>query len=323
MVEWSGIESLTIQRDRPYDLSLEGPNLGNVLMEYTANCWMKNVWSERGVRYHVNLRNAYRNEIRDSVFNDAVASGDGGEGYGVSVSNQATGNLIENNILIRLRHALIIQVGSSGNVFGYNYVRDPFRDQDPDNPTNDISIHGHYPTMNLFEGNIVQRGAIDNVWGTNGYQTIFRNRFEKLPEAYPSAQANGLTQVSHPFFSISSNQASQNIIGNEFGISGSYSTSGDPLSSSAPNSGSHLIHGNYFVEGNVVEWDLTITDHSLPQSLYLDSKPAFFGDIEFPPIGADIPGQYLNPAKQRYLDGGYIGLPALDKPHGLRIENQN
>lgn len=40
-----------------------------------------------------------------------------------------------------------------------------------------ISVHGHYPFMNLFEGNIVGRAGLADYWGASGPgNTLFRNR---------------------------------------------------------------------------------------------------------------------------------------------------
>lgn len=39
-----------------------------------------------------------------------------------------------------------------------------------------ISVHGHYPYMNLFESNYVEYINVDYVWGSNGdYNTFLRN----------------------------------------------------------------------------------------------------------------------------------------------------
>jgi hypothetical protein len=52
-----------------------------------------------------------------------------------------------------LKHAMIIQLGTNGCVFGYNYAQRNYSDDGWDKTY--ISVHGHYPFMNLFEGNIV------------------------------------------------------------------------------------------------------------------------------------------------------------------------
>ncbi|MGB5660025.1 MAG: hypothetical protein WBO54_11130, partial [Thermoanaerobaculia bacterium] len=42
----------------------------------------------------------------------------------------------------------------------------------------------------------------------------------------------------------------------------------------------------YFTGSTV--WDPTISDHDLPNSYYLTSKPSFFGDLRWPAFGSDL-----------------------------------
>jgi hypothetical protein len=62
-----------------------------------------------------------------------------------------------------------------------------------------------------------------------------------------------------------------------------------------------LRHGNYDGTTGKIEWDDKIRDHKLPASLYLKTKPAFFGDHAWPAIGPDV-DLHLGflPAKVRY-----------------------
>jgi hypothetical protein len=45
-----------------------------------------------------------------------------------------------------------------------------------------------------------------------------------------------------------------------------------------------LRHGNYDYATRSIQWDAGIADHVLPNSLYLPGKPAWFGDLRWPPI---------------------------------------
>lgn len=51
-----------------------------------------------------------------------------------------------------------------------------------------------------------------------------------------------------------------------------------------------LIHGVYTNANATTIWDSTITNHTLPASLYLSSKPSWFGSITWPAIGPDVTG---------------------------------
>ena len=62
-----------------------------------------------------------------------------------------------------------------------------------------------------------------------------------------------------------------------------------------------IRHGNYDYVRNTIEWAPSIQDRSIPQSLYLSSKPQFFGSLPWPSIGPDLdPVAGDIPAKKRF-----------------------
>jgi hypothetical protein len=74
-----------------------------------------------------------------------------------------------------------------------------------------------------------------------------------------------------------------------------------------------LRHGNYDYASRRVIWDSTIEDHSLPNSLYRSTQPAWWGELPWPPIGPDrtpMVGQI--PAQVRYI-------PRPQAPEHLRV----
>ena len=78
-----------------------------------------------------------------------------------------------------------------------------------------------------------------------------------------------------------------------------------------------LLHGNYDYASDSVKWDPTISDHTLPASLYLPTKPAWWGSMPWPPIGPDIhPMVNKIPAQVRYeaLAAGINRAKALSSP---------
>lgn len=69
----------------------------------------------------------------------------------------------------------------NGNVFAYNHSTAPFWSAFPlpTDAAGDAVLHGNYPYMNLFEGNVVQNVVIDDSHGINGPNNMFfRNRAE-------------------------------------------------------------------------------------------------------------------------------------------------
>ena len=238
---------------------------------YAANCWIKNIESDSTLTAHVLIEQSTNLEVRDSYFHRAYNYGGGGNGYGVGAALHCGDILVENNLFQRLRHATLVSSGASGNVFGYNYSIDPVWDLA--GIPSDVSLHGHYPFMNLFEGNIVQKVANSDYWGPSGPgNTLFRNRVEQ----------NDVINMD--------NASNQNYIGNE--LLGSYKfdiRSGTGL----------IIHGNNL--GGTVSYDPTYGT-TLSNSMYLTEKPAFFGNLNWPAFG---PPNTINsgtiPAKQRFL----------------------
>jgi len=80
-----------------------------------------------------------------------------------------------------------------------------------------------------------------------------------------------------------------------------------------------LRHGNYDYVTGATQWDPSIADRRLPASLYHTGKPAFFGNVPWPPIGPDRnPKVSKIPAQLRCSDDSdpYAGLAA---PQNVRI----
>ncbi|MCB9058446.1 MAG: dockerin [Calditrichae bacterium] len=290
MVEYAGIENMYIERVNNNDWG------SNIILTNAAYCWIKNVWSEKTLTSHVMLRRTYKSEIRENFFHDSHVFGSGGQGYGITIEAQSTDNLIENNIFERLRHSMALQMGATGNVFGYNYSKDPFFEEGNDWLMSDVAVHGQYSYQNLFEGNTIQYILVDNVWGTNGPTTFFRNRIEKDVSHYLD------DSEEFAFIKIEENNPFQNIIGNELGIASTSSQEAIIIKST-----NEIIHGNYNYNEGLVSWDPGINERVFPNSLYLKQRPTWFGSLPWPFLGGDVsPNTNLLPAQDRFNKGKFI-----------------
>jgi hypothetical protein len=228
---------------------------------------------------------AYRCEIRDNYIHHAGGYGGGGQGYGVTLSDRTDSCLVEDNIFRSLRHAMMVKVGASGNVFGYNYSLENVA-TDGSTRLPDVSLHGHYPSFNLFEGNVVQDIHSADYWGPSGPgNTFFRNRVESGFE--PDRRGIRISDHSHR----------QNVVGNEV-VHGVIAIDRSVQGT--------LLHGN--LGRGLVSWNPGITDRDLPSSYYLAAKPSFFGTLPWPSTGADR-SNGTNPAKERYRSGNFIRHP--------------
>jgi len=162
-------------------------------------------------------------------------------------------------------------------------------------------MHGHYPFLNLFEGNIVQNIQLDQTWGPSGpYNTFFRNRVELYGILMTSA-------------AVESND--QHFVGNEVTnpnvLMGNYIIAGT----------GHIQHGN-MVRGTLTPAGTTPLNDS---SYYLTSAPSFWGTTgTWPSIGIpNTPGSGTNPAKARYLAGGQLTVCREDFTTGISINENN
>ena len=275
MVQGVGIECVKIQR-----MDATTNQTSNINYNYTAQCWIKGVESDKCNFAHIGLNNSTNIKIYDSYFHDAHAYGGGGQGYGIACQATSGECLIENNIFKHLRHSMLLQSGANGNVFGFNYSITPFWTDVslPSNASGDVVLHGNYPYANLFEGNICQNIVIDDSHGINGpFNTFFRNR----------AELYGIFMNSAP----ASND--QNFIGNEVTNTGFflglYNLSGT----------GHFQYANN-VKGVI---NPSGTSTLADQSYYNNSQPPFLKGLStWPSIG---PANSINtgtiPSKQRYL----------------------
>lgn len=246
------------------------------------NCRVKGVESFKSVGAHVYAETSAHLEVNGCYFHESyLYDGASTHGYGVIISSHAVLCRVENNVFRKLRHAMMVKQGANGNVFGYNYSIQPFRSEFPSDFGGDISLHGHFPFANLFEGNICKNAAIDQAWGPNGpYNAIFRNRIELY----------GLTISSG---TVQSNR--QTLVGND-------------ITSTAFFQGQYSLNGTgHFQFGNRVQGNTTPsgTGNLSDSSLYLSEPPSFWtGSMPWPSTGLPYPLQpNLVPAASRYLSG--------------------
>ena len=179
----------------------------------------------------------------------------------------------------------------------------------------------------LFEGNESFNYDSDNTHGNAIYMTVFRNDLTGDRTDFPNPEGNARA-VGLMFGSWW-----QSIIGNVLGTPGqmagwTYQSPGlgnqwgndniweigyDPQhweQDADPKTVSTLIRGgNYDYVTNSVHWE-NIPSQTLPNSLYLSGKPAFFGSYTWPWVDPTGSTQlYILPAKARYDAGTPFALP--------------
>jgi len=266
VVRGVGIERLKVRRKQQGTHSLT--------FKSSAYCWVRQVESWYGHRTHIQVVGGIGFEARENFVHRSFSYGNGGQGYGVELGWRATDALVENNVFDSLRHAMMVHVGVVGSVFGYNHAG---RNLQGDGETNlnagwippDISIHGHWAQMNLFEGNSVQEIGISDYWGPMGPgNTYFRN----------VVRGDGILIYDH--------SDGQNLVGN---VATKWTDDGTSRNT--------LRHGEKV--GGALVWDGAVADRVLPASYYLQARPVWWAaSLPWPSMGSDV-GTGKNPAQLR------------------------
>jgi hypothetical protein len=324
----AGLEDISIERISP----IAQNGLQNVKLVTCAYSWVKNIHSKLAIFRHVDLDRSFRCTTRDSYFEDGYYQGTGGYSYGVVCGNRSTDQLIENNIFSHLRHSMVVKEGAAGNVFGYNYSFNTYQGDSFLAP--DMFVHGAHPVMNLYEGNFATKIDNDDTHGSGSYNTFFRNYVARNSTAttitggryavniesthsYPNLVGNVLGQSNLTW--TAEETASSRSSGNAYVWSWGFHLDGGTTQVSTKPKDTSLRHGNYSANSRQTSWDASITDHTIPASLYLSSKPPFFGSLPWPLVGPDVnPIVGRLPARERFLNGGIRPGP----PTNLRIVAQ-
>jgi hypothetical protein len=280
LIENVGLECFKITRLDPPTANYSGKNID---IEHANNCWITGVESEFCQTAHVVLTACTHITISGCYFHDAFTYDGGGQAYGVFMHGHTSDSKLENSIFERLRHAMILADGANGNVYAYNYSRDPKSTTEiPRDNIGDLSLHGHYAFANLFEGNIVQNLIADDYWGAEGpYNTFFRNREELY----------GIEIFDQYNYQVKTTK--QNVVGNE-------------ITNTLKGNFTVQTTGNFAYDNNVKESIQPLGDDELDeQSYYLTSKPYFWNvSSAWPSIGgANATNSGTIPAKERYYSG--------------------
>lgn len=301
------------------DMTITGGSDANVRFEVAAYSWTKNVEHTTWLGEAIGINHSFRAEIRDSHIHDTAWPYPGGGGYGISFAFSSSEVLIENNIVNMVNKVIVVRSAGAGSVVGYNYMDNGYIFHAPE--WQEVGLNGSHMVGGhhvLFEGNESWNYDSDNTHGNAFAMTIFRNHLSGKRSRFPDAdgRAAGLMLGSywHAFIG--------NVLGNAGQMSGwTYEDPGDGSLGNAWGPGrfiwrfgydptawdqaadpkvksTALRDGNFDFLTNQVRWERTA--RTLPDSLYLTAKPAFFGSHPWPwvnPNGTTKLG--VLPARQR------------------------
>ena len=284
-----------------------GDGGGNIYVEFAMYSWVKNVESEYSSGASIHLYSSFRNVVRDSYFHTTKNPNPGGAGYGIDIAEASADNLIENNISWNFNKVILMRASGGGNVVAYNYMEDGYGAGYKDYPEIGLNAsHMTTPHYELFEGNQSWMLGSDSRWGNSIYVTFLRNHATGLRRNYGNL---GLTDTNNRrVATVSVRHYWYTFIGNVLGYQGmspspfaaftyedTYPFSDDPVPmwklgvadpgfpgmNTDPQVIATMIRdGNFDYATNTVKWDRT--PQTIPDSLYLTSKPAFFGNCQWP-----------------------------------------
>ncbi|HMP83278.1 MAG TPA: glycosyl hydrolase family 28-related protein, partial [Verrucomicrobiota bacterium] len=323
-VTYAGIEDLCLNNVNPDTTSYY-----NLYFNRSAYCWARNVRTENAAMAHITALNSFRLEIRHCTLSNSVNTASS-YGYGIELDYQTCSSLVEDNIFIRTRDFIKVNAGAVGNAVLYNYHTNALAN--PAVPTFAVhsgGAHSAHPMMNLFEGNVTYKFVCDFYWGSSSHQTLARNWF-RGPMAY-AKQVGAALQCDRAatYYNIVGNVLGQpNINSNPNWTTRStlrvspqtqayeyhyaslkigYWSDSDPGGGYNANTqwANYICGGNYdFVNGSRT-WYNPTTAQTIPDSYYYTSKPAYFGNLQWPPIDPAGPsyGETAIPAGYRHAYG--------------------
>jgi hypothetical protein len=256
--------------------------------------------------------------------------------YSISLAAQTSDTLIQDNIVWFKNKNVVLEASGGGNVIAYNYLDDPVIADSGATVKQDWmemcmdGSHLSHPSMDLFEGNFVAKMGAAETHGNAGEQTFFRN-YSKGDRLHPMTDNAGVAAVMlnrymrrmnflgnvlstraggiyAPTFDGSGNMPWDEVnqpkiwsIGLD-GFDGNWQGPRDPVVEQEL-----LRVGNYDYVRNQID---TQPSEALPNSLYLTSKPAFFGAASWPwvnPLGtSDAERLGTLPAHARFVAGTYL-----------------
>lgn len=312
IVRWAGVEKLRLQGGT--NPGYNGQMAGGIDVSNAAYCWIKDVQTDGTIGgMHVSLTGTYRCVVRDSWLHESADYGFGHDCYGIVLRCGAAENLVENNVVRYMNKPIMLNVTGGGNVIGYNYADNSWA-APPEWQEVNIDCHCSFPHMELIEGNFAPHIGASATHGNAGYLTFYRN-YASSVFARPAVAGADVTQTGNvAAVQIDGGDVGMNVVGNVLGTAGvsteyeAYDASSGAIFESVGGRGATdqaittlWRHGNFDTVSNTTRWSATSSVRTLPPSLYLQAKPAWWpAAAAWPWVGPDLtPMVGTLPAKSR------------------------
>lgn len=309
----AGIENLSI------DASAAPPQ--TVITLYNCyQCWVSGVRVVNAFEWPIRAFQSSHTLVQNNYFFGARYS----DPYGVDF-NMAADVLVQNNIFQQIRSPIVFDGPDSGSVIAYNFTINDLNSLDSTYFFPAFWNHSSGIDYNLWEGNIGGGFTDDGLHGSHLMITKFRNYFtgweegntqgtNALGEWAYSRYANVIGNVlgTAGYHTVYQDSTQGNTAIYQVGTGNGGTSPAVPID---PVTGTTLMRwGNYDVVTSAVRWCVGSTapctgsevpsginpypnpvpsDHNLPASFYLPSKPSWFGSLPWPAIGPDVSGGNL------------------------------
>jgi hypothetical protein len=312
---------------------------GNIEFTWCAYCWARNVESSLWLGAGFKINFSFRVQLERVYAHNPVWPVPGGGGYNISLAWGASEILIENSISVLANKVMVVRSSGAGSVVAYNYMDNGFISRQEN--WQEIGLNGSHMVGShhmLFEGNYAFNIDSDKTHGNSIYHTFFRNYASGYRRPFTNTLSgtvvddlNNRPGGNGPFRAVGAMAYSywMSYIGNVLGTpghtngwvydSGYMGTPGifmlgwddsRPYPTDSNVAATAIRDSNYDYLTNRVHWDARDPNHTLPDSLYLTQKPAFFNAASgntvstwpwINPIGSQQ--LYTLPAKARYDAG--------------------
>jgi hypothetical protein len=202
----SGVENLFVDSQTG-----TGTSTSSFACVTAYKCWFTGVASDYSNNYHIRFNIVSRGLVRDSYFYWTLNAGTQSYGIGGGLAGDL---LLENNILQGITDPINFDGPCAGCVGAYNFAVNQF------NNTlaymfGIISLHAAGQQMILFEGNVGNMIDADDVHGSHGLITMFRNYFNGYESNNGTMPTDNTSAIHLAAFS-----RYMNVIGNVLGTAG-------------------------------------------------------------------------------------------------------
>jgi Putative Ig domain len=328
----AGVENLTVQH----------ADSDSIVFVWCAYCWAQNVENTLWLGDAFGINFSFRVQLEGVYIHNGVWPVNGGGGYNISLANGSSEVLIENSISVQTNKVMVDRSSGAGSVVAYNYMDDGYINGS--DAWVEIGLNGSHMVGGhhvLFEGNQSFNADSDQTHGNSIYHTFFRNWLTGYRKPFTALDGTSIDDATQPGNGPLRTAGAHayaywfSFIGNVLGTSGQMSGWTSNCISGTNNIPGRCIwelgymditpqgydpkvaataiqDGNFDYLTNTIGWAANDTAHSLPNSLYLAQKPAFFNagsGYAWPwvdPINAAV---HTLPATARYLAGTPFSQP--------------